>query len=339
MSLLLLVIWLFIFILFKPIFLSSTIEYHSHFKIFNFLIDNPFLWNTTKIVFILSSIFSLLILLNLVFSFSQKKSTIHNKNKAPVFGLYVGNDTNNNKVYIPEEGLYQNILVTGTIGSGKTSSALYPFTKQLMSYKSNDTFSKLSFLVLDVKGNYYSKVLDFAKSCCRLDDVIVIELNGKYSYNPLDKPYLKSSVLANRLKEILLLFSPNNSESYWLDKAEQILESCINFCRIYNDGYVSFEEIHNLVTDYDYYKAKVSQVRNTFLSGNLSKNDIFNLYSSISFLEKDFFSLDNRTFNILKSEITRITNCFVSSLDVKNTFCPSKKNNRFLGFDSVLNER
>ncbi len=315
-------------------------QYHSNFKIFNFLIDNPFLWNSTKIVFVLSYIFSLLILLNLIFSFFKKKNTTYyNQNKAPVFGLYVGKDENNNKVYIPESGLYQNILVTGTIGSGKTSSALYPFTKQLLNYKSDDDLSKLSFLVLDVKGNYYSKVLDFAKSCGRLNDVIVIELNGKYSYNPLDKPNLKSSVLANRLKEILLLFSPNNSESYWLDKAEQILEACINFCRIYNHGYVSFEEIHKLVTDYDYYNDKVIQSREIFLSGTLSKDNVFNLYSSISFLEKDYFSLDNRTLNILRSEITRITNCFVSSLDVKNTFCPANNNNRFLGFDSVLNER
>lgn len=208
-----------------------------------------------------------------------------------------------------------------------------------MGYKSNNDLLKLSFLVLDVKGNYYSKVIDFAKSCNRLNDVIVIELNGKYSYNPLDKPHLKSSVLANRLKEILLLFSPNNSESYWIDKAEQILEACINFCRIYNDGYVSFEEIHNLVTDFNYYKEKINQSRNVFISGKLSKDEIFSLYSSISFLEKDYFSLDNRTLNILKSEITRITNCFVSSLSVKNTFCPSKNKSNFSGFDSVLQKR
>ena len=71
--------------------------------------------------------------------------------------------------------MYQNILITGTIGSGKTSSALYPFTKQLMKYNSYNS-NKLSFLILDVKGNYYLKVLEFAKEFHRLDDVIVIEL-------------------------------------------------------------------------------------------------------------------------------------------------------------------
>lgn len=99
---------------------------------------------------------------------------------------------------------------------------MYPFTKQLINYMNNDFNKKLGFLILDVKGNYYSKVLEFAKQSNRLDDVIVIELNGKYTYNPLDKPNLKASILANRLKNILLLFSPNNSESFGLIKPSKL---------------------------------------------------------------------------------------------------------------------
>ncbi len=133
-----------------------------------------------------------------------------------------------------------------------------------------------------------------------------------------------------------MLFSPNNSESYWLDKSEQILEACIKFCRIYNDGYVTFEELHNLVIDKSYFEEKISIARKKFLSNKLTKDNIFDLYSSINILEKDYFSLDDRTYNLLKSEITRITNCFVSSLDVKNTFCPSKENESFFGFEDVL---
>ena len=213
---------------------------------------------------------------------------------------------------------------------------MYPFTKQLISYKSQDIKRKLGFLILDVKGNYYKKVLEFASLFNREHDVIEIKLNGKYKYNPLDKPYLKSSVLADRLKTILLLFSPNNSESYWLDKSAQILECCINLCRIYNDGYVTFDEIHKLVSDYDYYISKVKKIQEFFRKRSLTHNDSYLLLNSISFLEKDYFSLDSRTFNILKSEITRITNCFVSDYEIFSTFCPSKKDENFYGFDDVI---
>ena len=47
--------------------------------------------------------------------------------------LIIGKDIlTNETISIPEKGLYQNMLITGTIGTGKTSSAMYPFTKQLL---------------------------------------------------------------------------------------------------------------------------------------------------------------------------------------------------------------
>ena len=55
------------------------------------------------------------------------------------------------------------------------------------------------------------------------------------------------------------------------------------------------------------------------------------------FFEKEFFSLDSRTLNILKSEITRITNSFISDSNILSTFCPIKANNNFPGFKHVIN--
>ena len=59
---------------------------------------------------------------------------------------------------------------------GKTSSAMYPFTKQLITYKSNNPEEKLAMLILDVKGNYYKEVLKYANQNNRLQDIILIEL-------------------------------------------------------------------------------------------------------------------------------------------------------------------
>jgi len=149
-----------------------------------------------------------------------KKSVCLTNTSIPsdVLYLYIGNScTNGEKVYISEQGLYQNILITGTIGSGKTSGAIYPFMKQFLQYSSSDN-RKLGMLILDVKGNFYKQVQLYAEQYSRSDDLIIIELGNKIKYNPLDKSHLKPVVLANRLKTILTLFSGNNTESYWLDK-------------------------------------------------------------------------------------------------------------------------
>ncbi|MCI9016394.1 MAG: hypothetical protein HFJ53_04440 [Clostridia bacterium] len=259
-----------------------------------------------------------------------------NKIKQNLF-LFIGKNTSDNLIYLPEKSLYQNILVTGTIGTGKTSSCMYPFTKQLICFYNDIPEKKLGLLILDVKGNFHKKVLEYANIYNRKSDLYIIEVNGKIKYNPLDKPNLKPKILANRLKTILTLFSPNNSDSYWLDKVEDILVECIKFCRLYNNSYVTFLEIHNLITLPNYYIEKLSIIKSLFLSGNLSKKDCYDVLTSLNFFEKEFFCLDDRTLAILKSEITRITNCFISDFDILNTFCPKKEDINFHGFKDLVN--
>lgn len=181
-----------------------------------------------------------------------------------------------------------------------------------------------------------NQVINFCNIYGRTDDIIVVSLDSNTRYNPLDKPNLKPSILANRLKTILELFSPNNSESYWLDKSQEILTECIKLCRIYNGGYVTFDEIHNLINHENYYKEKISCLRKLFQSGNLNPEQIFDLYSSLSFFENEFTNLDQRTKSILKSEIGRITSTFVSDFHVSKIFCPNKKDINFFGFNDVI---
>lgn len=217
---------------------------------------------------------------------------------------------------------------------GKTSSVMEPFLKQLISQDA----PKLGMLILDVKGNFYKAVRKYSKEYDRLDSLIIIELGSNIKYNPLNKPNLKPSVLANRLKTILELFSSNNSDSYWLDKSEQVITEAIKLCRLYNNGYVTFVELHNLINYDDYFQTKIEFLRKAFQSGTLSREKIYDLYSSLNFFENEFRRLDSRTLSIIKSEITRITNTFISDYDVLNTFCPKEDEINFWGFESLIKE-
>ena len=106
---------------------------------------------------------------------------------------------------------------------------------------------------------------------------------------------------------------------------------------MYNNGYVTFKEIHKIVVDENYYKEKISDLREMFLQGKLSKKQIYDLNSALEFFQREYEKLDSRTLGILKSEITRITNTFISDYEVSRTFSPSKEELNFKGFNSVLN--
>ena len=199
---------------------------------------------------------------------------------------------------------------------------MYPFTKQLLEFNFNNPNKKIGMLILDVKGNYHKQVKKYTEKYNLEKDLIIIQLNSNIFYNPLHKPNLKPQILANRLKTILLLFSENNSDSYWLDKAEETLTECIKLCRLYNNGYVTFLELHKLITIPNYYKEKINVLRNLFISNKLNTSQVYELNSSLNFFQKEFEYLDERTKSIIISEITRITNTFISDYDVMSTFCP-----------------
>ncbi len=336
--------------LFSPIYTSNEIIITFGFHPFDICSKNPELWTLIKIIFIATFIFSNFVISNFIFTriiskhFSspakkhknwENKASLKNPSSSDLF-LTIGKNQNNELILIPEYGLYQNFLITGTIGSGKTSSAMYPFTKQLIRYNAEHQDKKIGMLILDVKGNYCSQVKSFAEEYGILSDLIVIGLGNDVYYNPLDKPNLKPIVLANRLKTILTLFSENNSESYWLDKAEQILSECIKICRLYNDNYVTFSELHKLITIPNYFSEKIKILRDLFISSSFSQKDIYELNCSLDFFQKEFNNLDPRTKGILISEITRITNTFISDYDVYSTFCSDKSKLSFNGFSDVI---
>ncbi len=337
---------LLIITVFKPIFNSDSLIFPYAIHPFDIIKTYPYTWMLIKKWYFISFSISYAILsfhifslIGLIFLHHQSKPKSPHFHKHPVnnssLKLFIGLNQNK-KIYLDEFGLYQNVLVTGTIGSGKTSSIMYPITRQLICYKSSLEDEKISMLILDVKGNYYKQVLSFANETERLNDVVVIDLSGNTTYNPLDKPSLSPIVIANRLKTILTLFSPNNQESYWLDKSEQFLAECIKFCRLYNDGYVTFSEIHKLVLLKDYYQEKLNLTKKFFLENKYNKNQVYDLLTCIDFFEKEIFSLDERTLSILRSEISRITNIFVSDYNVSRTFCPQKKDITFPGFEFAI---
>ena len=332
---------LFFIYFFKPIYISNDIIIYFSVHPFNICTEQPLIWNIIKY----TTFFSYLININIFLIFLSKKfnytkninkNIIYSTSKNSSLFLNIGFNKDNELISIPEKSLYQNILITGTIGTGKTSSAMYPFTEQLISYNNTNKNKKLAMLILDVKGNFFLQVELYAKKYNRLHDLIILDLSGKIKYNPLDKPNLKPSVLANRLKEILLLFSPNNSESFWLDKVEQILTESIKLCRLYNKGYVTFEELHNLIMIPDYFYEKAKILKELFLKNCFTEKENYELLSSLNFFEKEYFSLDDRTKSILKSEISRITNIFISDFNVKKVFCPKQNEINFYGFDNIL---
>ena len=170
------------FLLFYKVYTSNVIIITFTPHHFNICEKFPEIWEKLKLIYIPISFLASLILINLIYSmfFTRKKSKkSKSQNHENELSLFISNDEFGNSIILPEPSLYQNILITGTIGTGKTSSAMYPFTRQLIKYNYDDDESKLGMLILDVKGNYYSQVKKYASHYRRENDFVVVELRWK----------------------------------------------------------------------------------------------------------------------------------------------------------------
>ena len=241
---------------------------------------------------------------------------------------------------LEEKGLYQNFLITGGIGSGKTASAMYPFVKQFLYIKPNNQELKCGMLILDVKGNFYKQVEEFAQAVGRSKDIIRIELGGENKYNPLNKPNIPPLILAGRVKKVLGLFSPNTgNDSYWLDKAEMLIAESIKLIRASNEGYVNFVEIYKIIANEGYREEIIRR-----LEYELDENPKFKNITSeevetaVEYFTGEFRYLSENTLTIIQSVTTQMTQAFYSDPYVKRTFSPPKNELTFDGLSQIINE-
>jgi len=130
--------FLIISFIFKPIFTAEHLLFPYAIHPFDIVSVYPNTWILLKKIYFISFLLSHFILFNKFFSLILLKIPIKNKKNIYLekskstdeLSLLLG-FSENKPVFINEKGLYQNILITGTIGTGKTSSAMYPFTRSI----------------------------------------------------------------------------------------------------------------------------------------------------------------------------------------------------------------
>jgi len=240
--------------------------------------------------------------------------TIKNKveEKTETTGYIIARDENDECVTVTDETLYQNILITGSIGSGKTSGAIAWLAYRLIK-------SGKGGLVLDIKGNFVDTISSIAARLGRSQDVCVVSKDSNYYFEILDKQ-VSSLELANRLKQVITLLSTNNnSDSYWLDKVENVIMNFIIIMK-YADN-LNLMTLHRLVSEDVFLKQTLEQVKTKLKTHLPDDKTAFEMSGAISFIENEFIKLDNRVNAIIKSEITRLTIPLITDYDIYNQFC------------------
>jgi hypothetical protein len=180
---------------------------------------------------------------------------------------------------IPDRGLFTGIAVFGAVGTGKTTCCMYPFAKQLLSFRSLDRERRVGGLILEVKGDFCYHVKRILDAAGRGEDYVEISLDSPYRYNPLHND-LDAYALAYGIASLLNNLFGKSKEPFWQQAYTNLVKFIILLHKILYD-YVTLFDVYECAINPDRLEEKIR-------SGEAALPDEFALITVEAFMaERD----------------------------------------------------
>jgi len=162
---------------------------------------------------------------------------------------------------IPEKGLYTGTLIVGAVGTGKTSGCMYPFARQILSWRADDHARRAGALVLEVKGDFCLQVRGILDDAGRGDDYLEIGLGGSLQWNPLDDPLLDSYSLAYGVASLINQLFGKSREPFWQQAYTNLVRWIVELHRLLPGGWVTLQDIYRCTVDADLLARKIREAQ------------------------------------------------------------------------------
>ena len=150
---------------------------------------------------------------------------------------------------IPETGLYTGVLIVGAVGTGKTTSCMYPFARQLLSWQADDPRRRAAALVLEVKGDFCHQVRGILDDAGRGEDYLELGLGGSWQWNPLDDPLLDSYSLAYSVASLINQLFGKSREPFWQQAYTNLVRWIVELHRLLPGGWVTLRDVYRCTVD------------------------------------------------------------------------------------------
>ena len=151
---------------------------------------------------------------------------------------------------MPEKGLYTGLAIFGAIGTGKTTSCMRPFCRQLLEWQCDDPEKRAAALVLEVKGDFCYDVQEMLAEYGRTDDYMEVSLGeDAVQWNPLNAPWLDTYSLAFTLASLTSQLFGKSKEPFWQQAYTNVIRWILLLYRDLPGGWVTFRDVYTCMLD------------------------------------------------------------------------------------------
>ena len=162
---------------------------------------------------------------------------------------------------VPEKGLYTGLLVVGAVGTGKTTACMYPFARQLLTWRADDPGRRAGALVLEVKGDFCHQVRSILEDAGRGDDYLEIGLGGSLQWNPLDDPLLDSYSMAYGVASLINQLFGKSREPFWQQAYTNLVRWIIELHRLLPGSWVTLRDVYRCTVDAELFARKIGEAK------------------------------------------------------------------------------
>jgi len=240
-------------------------------------------------------------------------------------------------VVLGKKALCGNILITGSIGSGKTQGTILPYFDQLLANQNPAP----AVLAIDPKGTFIKDALLIAERHKLKDNVLHLRLDGNVTFNPI---YVDDVLKMGRFLDVAQMvraaainFSGKGSADspFWELSAFNLTKNAIIYCAaVY--GYYTLSDLYTAMVDAVEGRS-AEKLEAVIQAGKLEGEPLHNVRQALVYFSQEFQSFDQK----LKTGILATATSFLSQFQefqASRIFCPKEQERTILSMDQVVDD-
>lgn len=195
-------------------------------------------------------------------------------------------------VVLGKKALCGNILVTGSIGSGKTQGTILPYFDQILA---NQNLTP-AVLAVDPKGTFIKDALEIAKRHKLEGNVLHLRLDGDVTFNPI---YVDDVLKMGRFLDVAQMvraaavnFSGKGSADspFWELSAFNLTKNAVIYCAaVY--GYYTLNDLYTAMVDAVEGRS-ADRLEGVIEAGKLKGEQLHNVRQALLYFSQEFQSYD-----------------------------------------------
>ncbi len=242
-------------------------------------------------------------------------------------------------VSLDRKALNGSILITGSIGSGKTAGAMLPYFKQVLT-----NFDRKSILAIDPKRTFVDEAQNLIDQYNPESIVRRITLGGTEKYNPIYlNKVLKNTrflVVTKMLMQSAANFSNDGSKnSFWDQSAFNLVKNSLIYCAAMSEYYTLNELYSALIraTTVDLADDLEKMLLTKKSDSKFDEEELFNINCAINYFKLEFKCYDQKIKTSVLATATSFLNQF-QEYQASQIFCPPKDERTILSIDEVVDK-